>query len=69
MKHQIIIAAVICLIITGTSEAYVARAQKQHAGKTIAGNWKLLPVLASDTATGKIPFLDFDVAGSSFTGN
>ena len=33
------------------------------------GTWFLQPVLASDTATGKIPTLIFNVSKSRFTGN
>ena len=36
---------------------------------TIAGNWQLQPVLASDTATGKIPQLNFDLKTNRFSGN
>ena len=44
-------------------------AGKNVEKSSIAGQWKLLPVLASDTATGTIPVLIFDVAARSFTGN
>lgn len=33
------------------------------------GQWFLMPVLASDTATGKIPVLIFNVTKKTFTGN
>ena len=36
---------------------------------TIAGTWYLVPVLASDTATGKIPYLKFDLSEKRFSGN
>jgi heat shock protein HslJ len=36
---------------------------------TLDGTWYLLPVLPSDTATGKIPWLTLNLAGSRFTGN
>jgi len=36
---------------------------------TIAGNWYLIPVLPSDTAAGKIPTLNFDLAAGRFSGN
>ncbi len=36
---------------------------------TIAGNWQLLPVLASDTAAGKIPQLNFNLTTKRFSGN
>jgi heat shock protein HslJ len=40
-----------------------------RATETIAGNWQLQPVLASDTASGKIPTLNFDLLHHKFTGN
>src|ERR1700743_272067 len=36
---------------------------------TLGGPWFLQAVLASDTATGKIPNLQLDIAKSRFTGN
>ena len=36
---------------------------------TLSGKWYLQPVLPSDTATGKTPFLQFDLAKSRFSGN
>lgn len=39
------------------------------ADTTLQGNWKLVPVMASDTATGKIPFINFDLKTNRFTGN
>lgn len=45
-------------------------AAPKHAGAAvIEGQWKLLPVLASDTETGKIPLIIFNIANRSFTGN
>jgi heat shock protein HslJ len=35
----------------------------------LGGLWFLQPVLASDTATGKIPRLEFNLATKKFTGN
>ncbi len=35
---------------------------------TLAGNWVLQPVLASDTASGKIPTVSFDLTKNKFTG-
>lgn len=37
--------------------------------QTIAGEWELMPVLPSDTATGRIPKLIFDVNAKRFSGN
>jgi heat shock protein HslJ len=36
---------------------------------SLAGAWYLQPVLDSDTATGKLPWLQFDLVKSRFTGN
>ncbi|MBS1660794.1 MAG: META domain-containing protein [Bacteroidetes bacterium] len=36
---------------------------------TLGGTWYLQPVLASDSATGKLPMLIFDLTKSKFTGN
>jgi heat shock protein HslJ len=36
---------------------------------TIEGSWKLLPVLASDTAAGKIPEINFNLKTNKFSGN
>jgi heat shock protein HslJ len=36
---------------------------------TLGGAWVLEPVLPSDTATGKLPFLHFDLAKTHFYGN
>ncbi|MFT3932300.1 MAG: META domain-containing protein [Chitinophagaceae bacterium] len=43
-----------------------------HSGKdttTLNGKWFLQPMLSSDTATGKIPTLQINLAGSTFSGN
>ncbi len=36
---------------------------------TLQGRWELMPVMASDTAAGKIPFLNFDLKTDKFSGN
>ena len=36
--------------------------------ETLSGEWQLQPVLASDTASGKIPTLKFDLAAEKFSG-
>jgi len=36
---------------------------------TLGGSWYLQPVLAADTATGKTPALQLDMAKSRFSGN
>jgi len=37
--------------------------------ETLSGAWQLQPVLASDTAAGKIPTINFDMVKHRFTGN
>lgn len=34
----------------------------QAAGNTIAGRWNLIPAMASDTTTGRLPYLVFDTS-------
>lgn len=41
---------------------------KTYNCETLAGEWQLQPVLASDTASGKIPTLKFNLLDNSFTG-
>ncbi len=38
-------------------------------GATLEGRWVLMPVMASDTAAGKIPYLNFDLKTGKFFGN
>jgi len=47
----------------------VAAAPRIVDTTSLGGTWVLQPVLDSDTATGKIPWLDLDLAKSKFTGN
>lgn len=39
------------------------------ADSTLSGEWKLMPVLESDTAAGKLPWINFDLNSGKFTGN
>jgi heat shock protein HslJ len=71
------------LLIAGLLLAAATCKQNQQAGHlptgqesimhtqdtTIAGTWYLMPVLASDTAAGKIPHLNFDLSEKRFSGN
>jgi heat shock protein HslJ len=47
----------------------VAQSIQTKDTTSLSGVWYLLPVLASDTATGQIPELRFDMAKSRFTGS
>ena len=37
--------------------------------KSLSGKWNLIPALPADTATGKIPFLNFDTSSRKMNGN
>ncbi len=39
------------------------------ADTSLEGSWQLQPVLASDTASGRLPRLNFDLSKGQFTGN
>ena len=70
---QLIIACVFLSAITckSYSQAIQGLASLHNVidTATIAGNWQLQPVLASDTAAGKIPQLKFDLKTNQFSGN
>lgn len=53
------------------ADSVIATASKPKApdSTTLSGGWYLQAVLPSDTAAGKIPFLQLDVAKSRFSGN
>jgi heat shock protein HslJ len=54
----------------GHNEAAVIPAKMVASDSTtLGGTWFLQPVLASDTAAGKIPSLVFDLTKSRFSGN
>jgi heat shock protein HslJ len=52
-----------------TATATAATTPKIRDTTTLGGRWYLEPVLPSDTATGKIPWLDLNLDLSAFTGN
>jgi heat shock protein HslJ len=49
--------------------APVASTKKPTGINALKGKWYLLPALESDTATGRIPEISFDIATSHFSGN
>lgn len=53
--------------ITQTDSATNAKDALQN--ETLAGEWHLQPVLASDTASGRIPSLNFDLKAKRVKGN
>ena len=79
MKH-LLFASLALLLITGQANAHMNTPQKINSATiaaavhendtaTLSGKWELLPVLSSDTAAGKIPFIVFNVKTGRFTGN
>lgn len=59
MKQVAFLFACCCL-------AFAAQAQSDSA--KLAGDWYLQPVLPSDTATGRVPSLSFDLSKKTFKG-
>lgn len=79
MKH-LLLASVALLIINSHAKAHLYTPEKTSNVKiastargndtaTLEGRWELMPVLTSDTAAGKIPFIVFNVKSGRFTGN
>lgn len=67
VKSFILIAAVIAMMPSLQAQT---NPERTSAGKaTIQGKWYLRAVLSSDTATGRIPEINFDLSGGHFTGN
>ncbi len=54
--------------IAGPAEKQPIRWQVNRDSSGLAGEWVLQPVLASDTATGKLPTLSFNLGQKKFTG-
>jgi heat shock protein HslJ len=54
---------------TDTSSSIIDTAVVQSTNVTLEGAWQLEPVLPSDTATGRIPTIVFDLATKKFQGN
>ena len=78
---KIIISACICFLLacngpasntssmTGDTAATAMAVVKTADTTSLGGGWFLQPVLASDTASGEIPTLRFDLAKTHFSGN
>lgn len=62
-------------VSTNNIDTNITRTDSVPIGKeavkneTLAGKWQLQPVLASDTASGRIPTLNFDLLKSRVNGN
>lgn len=73
MKHFLVFAVAVTAIVF----AFARQNNSKHnflkhtsaSDTTLAGTWVLQPVLASDTASGRLPSLTFDLASKKFTGN
>jgi len=74
MKHVLLfiaIAIILCAFTKQNSHHFTVKNNSSSVkdDTTIAGNWVLQPVLASDTATGSIPKLNFNLTSKKFSGN
>jgi len=76
MKHVLLFIAIAIILCAFTkqnigSNHFTLKNNSSPAADdtTIAGNWVLQPVLASDTATGSIPKLNFNLTSKKFSGN
>ncbi|HEY6977018.1 MAG TPA: META domain-containing protein [Chitinophagaceae bacterium] len=76
MRHFLLfiaIAIILCAFTKqNTNSNHIAANNKSSTAAndtTIAGNWVLQPVLASDTAAGNIPKLNFNLNSKKFSGN
>ncbi len=72
MKHCIIKWVAVLIIagsLTGMQNRCFAQKEVFADANSLEGTWKLMPVLASDTATGRFPVLQFNVSNHSFIGN
>lgn len=58
---------IVCLFIVQISNAQTDRKTANDSAR-LSGEWFLQPVLPSDTATGHVPSLNFDLARKTFTG-
>ncbi|MDP4131699.1 MAG: META domain-containing protein [Bacteroidota bacterium] len=67
VKSFILIAALIAMLPALQAQTTPGRYSGRNA--TIQGKWYLRAVLSSDTSTGRVPEISFDLAGGHFTGN
>lgn len=54
-------------IVAGNTDTIPENENKKN--ETLAGRWQLQPVLASDTSSGKIPVLNFNLKTGQVSGN
>lgn len=72
MKQLLLAIIYACIVLSSLSDSAQVNAQaiKRHAADSakLSGNWYLQPVLASDTVTGHLPSLGFDLLRGKFKG-
>ncbi|GAC1424695.1 MAG: hypothetical protein NVSMB7_00790 [Chitinophagaceae bacterium] len=52
-----------------TADMIIQTGSKKNRDTSLNGKWFLQPLLAADTAAGKIPFLQINLSAGSFMGN
>ena len=72
MKHILVLTTVVTLIVFAFARQKNFTTNFQVSDEndtTLAGTWMLQPTLPSDTATGKVPTLTFNLSSKKFSGN
>ncbi|MGI8950220.1 MAG: META domain-containing protein [Chitinophagaceae bacterium] len=62
------VAIILCFFATGNAKNS-NKINYYFIDSSIEGSWQLQPVLASDTAAGRIPTLNFNLSDRRFSGN
>lgn len=62
-----ILLCILCFVFAVNANAQTDKKQAADSAR-ITGDWFLQPVLPSDTATGHVPTLSFDLSAKRFTG-
>ena len=66
---SLLLPLVVLIYLLGLANRVTGQPIFPHSDNaSISGNWVLVPILASDTITGKIPSINFNLAGGKFTG-
>jgi heat shock protein HslJ len=72
MKHFLFFVVTVTAVVFAfakPSSKHNFLAGTSASDSTLAGKWVLQPVLASDTASGRLPSITFNLASKKFTGN
>ncbi len=69
MKHLIFASLFLSAVVNKNVSTTYSNVITVQDTTTIAGKWELMPVMPSDTAAGKIPQLNFDLATKKFSGS